>query len=590
MSAAGRLKTRDKIIIGAAMACLAVAAGIWTEVRTARRMRAAVERALEMNRNYETFTSDTVLLYGDSTQRISLRDAVDFYDHPLHHLWASPNQRLRAGYALGCVYRDLHEAPIAIITWEDAVAAADTTSADCDYATLYRVYGQMAEIYFRQYMPEKQLEAQQKYSDYALMAGDTSLYIKGLLARNDAYLSLGDTSAVFENIEHIRQLYHERGLTKEAAQVYPSAIHIALDRGEYEKADSMMQIFEQKSGLFDEQGNIEPTRERYYFDKGRYFAGVGQLDSAEIQFRRLLPIEENRVDACHGLLFLFQYQQRTDSVAKYALLYNYAIATHLSNTQTEAVIQADALYDFERQKQEAYAEEQKAKRWRTGGILATLLACIVALIIYLYYSAAKAEKDRKEQELRHVKENYNSTLEHLNQAHAEAQILQRSLSDRDALVKLLKEKEEQVVHFEVMVKDLNAQIDQLQHEPIRVNARESKVVSHFQYIATNHYSKDRHGIISTIPSRCATNEEWDQMLDMFQECRPYLYLLLKESKLTDALMKVCILSRYGFKNPDISTLTGLETKYVTNIRTKLAKEIFHLNSAYELNKYLIGIQ
>ncbi len=47
------MKTRYKIIIGICVACLAVAAGIGMEVRTGRQMRAAVEQALEQNRNYE---------------------------------------------------------------------------------------------------------------------------------------------------------------------------------------------------------------------------------------------------------------------------------------------------------------------------------------------------------------------------------------------------------------------------------------------------------------------------------------------------------------------------------------------------------
>lgn len=542
--------------------------------RKAVRMRYELLRAEAQNKLYIPFTTDSVL-----------RRVVSYYDRHGSH-----NQQLKARYLLGCAYRDLHEAPIAILAWEDAIAAADTTAADCDYATLFRVYGQMASIYYRQYMQEEELKARERLCKYALLAGDTLSHIRGLLMQNDAYLVLGDTSVVLDNIERVRHLYLERGLTQEAAQVFPSAIHIALDRGEYENADAMMRIFEKESGLFDEQGNIQRKRETYYYHKGRYYAGIGQVDSAEIQFRRLLPFEEYRVDAYHGLLFLFQYQQQTDSVAKYALLYNNAIADYLKNTQTEAVTQVSAMYDFEKQAQKAQAVEQKAKRWRIGGVLATLLTSIVALIIYLFYSAAKAEKNRKEQELQHVTDSYNLTLEHLNKAQAEALILQQSLSDKEALERLSEDKAEQVKQLEVLVEDLHSQIEQLQDESSRLCTKESKMVSQFQFIATSHNSKDDDGIITFVRSRCATNEEWDQMLEMFQECRPDLYLFLKEAQLTRTSMKICILSRYGFKNSDISTLTDLDVKYVSNARRKLAKETFHLNSAYELNRFLISKQ
>ena len=574
------MKRRNIILIAILTACMAIAAvAIWNEIRTGRQMRAALEQALEQNRNYEPFTSDSLM-----------RRVVAYYDHPLRRLWTSPNDRLRAGYALGCVYRDLHEAPIAIITWEDAIAAADTTAADCDFATLFRVYGQMASIYFRQYMPEKELEARESFCKYALLAGDTLSYIRGLLSRNDTYLSLGDTVSVYENTECVRHMYLERSLTKEAAQVYPSAIHIALDKGEYEKADSMMQIYEKESGLFDSLGNIAPTREIYYYRKGIYYLGIHKLDSAAIQFRRLLNHEQTLVDAYRGLLAMYKQDHKIDSMYKYSVLYEGALGNYLKNTKIDAIAQAQGMYDFEKQTQKANAEEQKAKSWRIGGLLATLLTSIVALIIYLYYRATKEEKKRKEQELRHVTESYNMTLEHLNKAQEESQILQRFLSDRDALEKLSKEKEEQVVQLETMVENLHAQLEQLQDEPTRLSTKESKVVSHFQFIVTGHYAKAADGKKIYVSSRCATGEEWNEMLEMFQECRPNLYVFLRESQLPDSLIKICILSRYGFNNSDISTLTGLDTKYVSNIRTKLAKEVFNLNSAYELNKYLIGIQ
>ena len=118
-------------------------------------MRGALLQAKEQNQAYIPFTTDSVL-----------REVVAYYDRH-----GTPNDRLLARYLLGCVYRDLHEAPIALITWEDAIACADTTAADCDYATLFRVYGQMAEVYFRQCMSEKGYSAIQRFSKYALQAG-----------------------------------------------------------------------------------------------------------------------------------------------------------------------------------------------------------------------------------------------------------------------------------------------------------------------------------------------------------------------------------------------------------------------------------
>ncbi|MBO4801857.1 MAG: hypothetical protein J5545_08345, partial [Bacteroidaceae bacterium] len=124
-------------------------------------------KAQAQNLAYVDFQTDSVL-----------RIVARYYDRH-----GTPNQRLRAHYLLGCTYRDLHEAPLALLSWEDAVACADTLSPACDFATLFRVYGQMADVYFRQFMPEKELVVRENFCHYALLAGDTLNYIRGLLLR-----------------------------------------------------------------------------------------------------------------------------------------------------------------------------------------------------------------------------------------------------------------------------------------------------------------------------------------------------------------------------------------------------------------------
>ena len=133
--------------------------------------REALSEARRQNLSYEPVTGDSLL-----------RCAVDYFDRH-----GTANDRLLSRYLLGCAYRDLHEAPLALITWEDAVACADTLSPDCDYATLFRVYGQMADVYRRQHLPEKELEVNQRFSYYAQRAGDISNYIRGFVFQSGAY-------------------------------------------------------------------------------------------------------------------------------------------------------------------------------------------------------------------------------------------------------------------------------------------------------------------------------------------------------------------------------------------------------------------
>ena len=545
------------IILALVAVSLLVIFGVHGCQRRADRMRAVLDSALEQNRNYIPFTSDSALL-----------EVVDYYDR-----YGTPNDRLRAHYALGCVYRDLHDAPIALLTWERGIAAADTTAADCDFATLFRVYGQMASIYFRQFMPEKQLEAENAFSHYALCAGDTLNYIRGLLLRNEAFLALGDTAAVFRNIEHVRHLYLERGLKAEAAQVYPSAIQIALIKNEFEYADSMMQIFETQSGLFDEQGNIAHTREVYYYFKGMYYIGINRLDSAELWLRRLLQIPENKVDAYHGLMTLYKFKADIDSTLKYSNLYDRAQVEYMGQTKTAAIELSESMYDYSRQQQMALAQERRANSFKLA--LIAFLTIGFAIALRVRWIAQKRKEEKKQ-----LLNTYHLALDELDKIKREADILRIATSTNKETDQLLKEKVEQIEELETLVDQLKKQVGETESITIKQKLEDTEIVKSFHSMAEFYDGNT---------PRTATAKEWGTLMETIRSCHPTFYFFLQSHKLSDLKQKVCILSYLGFDNTAIETLTNANKGSISNARKSLAQELFHLTSARELNGYLRGI-
>ena len=525
--------------------------------RRADQMRAALDSALEQNRNYIPFTSDSALL-----------EVVGYYD-----CYGSPNDRLRAHYALGCVYRDLHDAPIALLTWERGIAAADTTAADCDFATLFRVYGQMASIYFRQFMPEKELTARNKYCDYALLATDTLNYIRGLLLRNDAYLALGDTAAVFRNIETVRQLYLERGLKAEAAQVYPSAIQIALTRNQLEQAREMMNVFEGESGLFDEQGNIAPYREIYYYNKGMYYLGINRLDSAEHWFRRVLSVNGLESNAYHGLLSLYKYKGNIDSTFKYSNLYANALVDFMGQTKTTAISQAEGMYDYSRQQQMAQAQERRANSFKLA--LIAFLTIGFAIALRVRWIAKKRKEEKK-----HLLNTYHLALDELDKIKRETEVLRNTTSTNRETDQLLKEKVEQIEELETLVDQMKKQIGETESITIKQKLEDTEIVKSFHSMAEFYDGNT---------PRTATAKEWGTLMETIRSCHPTFYFFLQSHKLSDLKQKVCILSYLGFDNTAIETLTNANKGSISNARKSLAQELFHLTSARELNGYLRGI-
>jgi tetratricopeptide (TPR) repeat protein len=66
----------------------------------------------------------------------------------------SANDRMMAHYLKGRVHHDMGESPQALECYQRAAEQADTTRSDCDLYTLYAVYGQMANLFHAQYLPE----------------------------------------------------------------------------------------------------------------------------------------------------------------------------------------------------------------------------------------------------------------------------------------------------------------------------------------------------------------------------------------------------------------------------------------------------
>lgn len=70
----------------------------WSKFTKAQRMRYDLLYHKAMNKAYIDFTSDSTMLA-----------VVDYYEHH-----GTANDRMLAYYILGCVYRDMHEAPMAL--------------------------------------------------------------------------------------------------------------------------------------------------------------------------------------------------------------------------------------------------------------------------------------------------------------------------------------------------------------------------------------------------------------------------------------------------------------------------------------------
>jgi len=525
---------------------LAVLFGCTTEAER-RQMRALLDRADSMNRAYIPMTDGIDSL---------LMDATHYYDRH-----GNANQQMRAYYLLGCAYRDMGEAPAALQSYQDAVDHADTLSSDCDYRRLMSVYGQMAELFHAQNLPADELAQSKKYGRCALLIGDTLLYIRNLELLVKPYFLMKDTMSMLQVIWQAHNLYTAHGYIKEAAATLGPAIDYYIAKGQLDKASELMKVYEEQSGLFDQEGNISVGRESYYFIKGSYYLKCHDLSLAELWFRKM-PFRMQR-DACRGLLSVFRLQNNYDSIAKYAYLYENAVDTLHDKMQTEVIHQMSSLYNYQQFKEKAEKEEEQARQakrrlWITG-VLAGLLFVFLCLYVRHY-------RKRKQEEMFSLYSEYLTVLAKYNQSVSDY----RQVKEDSTQFEQAKQQE---------VEALRQQLSTYKKQLERMNKNEKlSALSQSEVVKVFHRKAARNRNIQEPDSM-----EWKNLYTVLTTESPLVSTLIGgERTLSKKELHVCLLLLLGFTNIEIYKLVNLTPQRFSNLKRIINKKLFDDDSAATL--------
>ena len=349
-------------------------------------MRRKLLEAKAQNEDFRPFTTDS-----------TMKEVVKYYDRH-----GSPNDRMTAHYLLGCVYRDLGDVPRALQCYNDAVGCADTTRADCDYATMSRIYGQMAVLFSDNEIPQSAVSSLQNVIRYGTLADDTLIVLQAMENTANAYYHLNEFDSVVAIRERVSARYARYGYTEFAALALGPAIHILIEKGEYEKAGKYIDVYERESGVFDSCGNIGQDREIYNAFKGNYYLGINEYDSAEACFRKCISQDnsmESRAASFDGLHSLYVKKNEIDSVAKYAELSavtNDSIYSGIVSNSSKIIKDLSAS-NTEKDRQLMEADKN---RWPAIFIMA-VFAIVVAAFIFRWINHDKkcskgTEDDSKE--------------------------------------------------------------------------------------------------------------------------------------------------------------------------------------------------
>ena len=502
-------------------------------------MRAGLDSINVRNRNSQPFTVSEVQPY------------VDFFDD-----YGTPNDRLLANYLLGLAYYDQGEAPMAFKCYQNAADCADTTTADCDYSQLAKVYGQMSDVLYNQGLYNEAIHCDCMSVKFAWQAKDTIVALTSYEQEGFAYLELKDTVSAIAVIDDVAQKYTDYGYLSDAAISLGAIIRPLIDMGQYDKARKYINMYESLSGRFDSCGKIETGREIYYKSKGLYYLYTNKLDSAEYYFRKELHDGRdfgNQNSAAKGLALLYHNIYKPDSTAKYAL-YAYAMLDSVYAQRTTKEVECmQAMYDYSRHQELALQEKEKAadeKMKRQFSIALLLLIVIAAIsIIYKLY----VENKRRQAE-------YTRNLEQLEQTQSDLLQLRAHAEEYEELI-AIKEK---------LLEEQNAKLQEQRKKSLIDHAAIDKHIKE-----TDTYKK----LVNRQYGQKLSIEELRDSRKLVLENLPEFNSLLisKEYKISEKDFNLCVLFRLGFKSKEISNMLGLTQGRVSQICSKLLRDVFKKN-------------
>lgn len=525
----------------------------WSKFTKAQRMRYDLLYHKAMNKAYIDFTSDSTMLA-----------VVDYYEHH-----GTANDRMLAYYILGCVYRDMHEAPMALEYYNKATEQADTAAQDCDYATLCRVYSQMGVLFSQQYLPYQELFSFEKATHYAYKAHDTLNAIRYYYNKTGAYTYLdNEDSAIIVNTR-AAELFRKHGYDRAADIAFGCNYVYYLKRNNIDKAKKAFEAYNRANFVGNQ--NYEDSYAFLLYEKGLFFLQTNQLDSAYCKLNESLKFSKSFSNKAIITKTLAQYYLKSNNpilAAKYAMKsteYNDSDLVRVRKTQLH---QLQAMYDYSRNKRLAMVAEQKSEK-RIMVIYVVILCSIIlfCLSIFIY----KLQMNKKNHRISLIQQLYNDSLLKLQSNQRE---LQR-VKDLNEL-EVIQQKEEVIMNLKNTIKDIREKFSGSLLTDTDIILQNSAIFRKIQFITLH-------------PKEKLSNEDWIELSDFIEQLIPSFPQMLK-NRLTEKEYHICLLIRLHISPSSISNLVGLSNSGVSLSRKRMLEKVCGKDgTAKDFDKFILSL-
>ncbi len=518
----------------------------------AQRMRYQLLYHKAMNKADILFSSDSIM-----------KNVVAYYEKH-----GTSNERMLAYYMLGCVYRDIHEAPMALEYYNKATEQADTTSQDCDYATLCRIYGQMGILFEKQFLPYQELGALDKAVKYAYFAKDTLNALRYYQNKNSAYDFLGKKdSAIIINLK-AANLFRKHGYDYDANIAFGCNYIYYIDNKNYPKAKEAFEAYQ--STNYQGNTNYDDSKAFLLYEKGLYYMYMNDLNIAYTCLQQSFKLSKSYSNKCAATEGLAKYYTKTNHsalAAKYALLsseYNDSSLYELRESQLQ---QMHAMYDYSRNQKLAKEAEYKAKQRLNTIYLIIISSCLILLsAVYIYRKNIR----KRNHKLLVAQRLYKASILKLQTTKTELAHL-KNLNETK-IAALIKEKE-------AVIENLQKEINQYES----IHSGRNLVEINKQLMDTFVYKKLAY--IECHPQEKITDETWDNLEETLEGMIPSLANI--KLKLSKKEYRICLLTRLHFSPSAISCFMQCNMPDISMSRKRMLSKLCEKDGKpKELDEYI----
>ena len=504
-------------------------------------MRYQLVYAKGMNKGYVDFTTDSLM-----------KEIVDYYDNH-----GTCQQQMLAHYLLGCVYRDLGDSPASLSCYNDAVEKVDTTSSDCDYKLLTRVYEQQGALFLSQSMPQNALSAYQKAEKYAWIAKDTLSAVLSYEHLGNINEYMDNMNKVIEVYENASRRYRQYGYPVQAARALGGAIQALILTKQYAKAKKYMDVFEAESGYFQKDSCYSYINySHYYYLKGLYCL-ESHSDSAKYWFTKcqeFAKTNNNKSFSAYAWYLYYIKHQQMDSVAKYseqAFAYNDSANLDM---ERDLMQKMQTIYDYDRWKNVAHNEEVKATRANLTllvSILVSVSVIIIGILTFLVY------RKKRKQELQEKEEQENQIRQQIYYTKQELELL-RTVNDRK-IADVIKEKEQTINKLEDDLKDIRDKYSNSSLSDVDILLKESSIYKRIKYLELH-------------PKETMRENDWIELEETIEQLIPSFIPLLK-NRLNVMAYRICLLVKLEISTSSIAILLGLSSSAISKYRKVMLEKL-----------------